>query len=55
MLRWSPIIIPNILKEGMYSKKGKVGGIRYMKRVACGAHLRLLGPWAWGGLLLRPG
>ena len=27
-------------------KKGKVGGIRYKQRVACGAHLRLLGAWA---------
>ena len=35
-------------------KKVKLGAY-VMQRSACGAHLRLLGPWARGGLLLRPG
>ena len=30
-------------------------GAYIVQRLACGAHIRLLGPWAWGRLLLRPG
>ena len=42
--------------EAFYVQGKKIKfGAYVMQRLACGAHLRLLGPWAWGGLLLWPG